>query len=283
MIPVHELTTTANEPEEFEIIQLLPKNGPSPTVPHRHDYYELFIFENGGGTHLIDFRELNIFPCSAQLVAPGQVHHLKRSNESVGYALLFQESFINHHVENIKFVSKFAYMEMEAYSPVFGFNKEEFENIMQILYMINKECERKEQLNYEVIRQLLNIIILNCRRREKVNKSQLLPEGQQLYAEFRKQVDQRFRDYKKVKEYADLLNTTERQLNDSCKRRSGKSASTIIFERIIIEAKRLIVNTNMSVKEICFELNYEDPAHFSKFFKNQCNYSPSQFRELYTK
>ena len=280
-IPVHEFNRNDQEDRLFELFPLLKKTGVSTTSPHIHDYFELFLFENGGGSHFIDFQEVKIEPNSIHLVAPGQVHHLKRSNDSIGFAIMFMESFLRENIENSNFVSKFSYMEMEDYKPVFQFSKEEHSDIIKLISLIQKEIEGSELMNIEVIRHYINILILWCRNKKSKQVNVELGAEKQLYAEFRKQINLNYKSVKKVKEYAQLLNTNERYLNEISQKGSGKSASTLIFDRIIIEAKRLIVNTELSVKEICFELNYDDQAHFSKFFKKKSNHTPSQFRELY--
>jgi AraC family transcriptional activator of pobA len=280
-IPVHELEPETTSVSQFDFIELLPKTGKSTTVPHRHDYYELFFFTNGGGTHLIDFKEFNITPCSLHLVAPGQVHHLKRSNHSVGYALLFEESFLYNESVSTDFISLFSYMEIDAFRPVFEFSEQEFHDIMQLVLYIEKEYQVQHSFSPQVIGKLLQVIILNCRRKTQENHGVHHTEMPVLYSDFRKLLNQQYKTFKKVKDYADLLNTTERTLNEVSKKRSGKNASNLIFDRIVIEAKRLLANTQLSVKEICFELQYDDPAHFSKFFKSKSGYTPSAFRELY--
>ncbi|MBL4658385.1 MAG: helix-turn-helix domain-containing protein [Flavobacteriales bacterium] len=82
-----------------------------------------------------------------------------------------------------------------------------------------------------------------------------------------------------VKEYADLLSTTSEHLNGETKKVRGKTASDLISDRIILEAKRLLMYSEFSNKEIAYFLNYEDPSYFSRFFKNKIGISPSEFRD----
>ena len=81
------------------------------------------------------------------------------------------------------------------------------------------------------------------------------------YSNFRRLVFQEFRNMKKVKEYAAQLNITEKNLNEIVKKNTGKSASQIIYNQIILEAKRLL-HTGMSAKEVAYDLNFDDPAPF---------------------
>lgn len=278
-IPLHTFEEEDNQLFGFEHFD--PRVDINSTEPHRHDYYEIFIFNTGGGEHIIDFRTLKIEPLSAHIVAPGQVHHLKRTNACQGQVLMFKEGFLKDDKENREFISKFNYLEIEQLSPAFRFKTEEFREIRQMLEGVENETKSTHSLNMDIIRGFLNIIILRCRQHIHLTHDDKLSPDQLLHAEFRKEVDQKFREFKMVKDYASLLNTSEKRLNEVSKRNSGKSASAIIYDRIIKEAKRLMVNTELSVKEICFNLEYDDPAHFTKFFKSQSGHSPSEFRKLY--
>jgi AraC-like DNA-binding protein len=87
--------------------------------------------------------------------------------------------------------------------------------------------------------------------------------------------------YHQVRTYADLLNITPAKLNRVCARFTGKNASEFILERVILEAKRHLVFTNMSSKEIAYGLGYDDPSYFSRFFRKKTGYTPTRFRSEY--
>jgi AraC-like DNA-binding protein len=82
---------------------------------------------------------------------------------------------------------------------------------------------------------------------------------------------------KKVKEYAEHLNVTEKLLNEIILQRTGENVSSLIFKQLILEAKRLL-KSGVSTKQVAYDLNFTDPAHFSKFFKTQSGFSPSAFK-----
>lgn len=89
-----------------------------------------------------------------------------------------------------------------------------------------------------------------------------------------------YKSLKKVKDYAAALNVTEKNLNEEVLRKCGETVSTVISQHLVLEAKRLL-NTGFSAKEVGFELNFTDPAHFSKFFKVQTGFSPSEFKNIH--
>ena len=83
-----------------------------------------------------------------------------------------------------------------------------------------------------------------------------------------------------MKDYAQALKLTEKQLNEITRQRSGETAASLIYKQVILEAKRLL-NMGISAKEAAYELNFIDPAHFSKFFKAQTGLSPSEFKNIH--
>jgi len=98
-----------------------------------------------------------------------------------------------------------------------------------------------------------------------------------IYTSFRRLLNTNYKTMKKVKEYAHELNITEKLLNEIILQRTGENVSNIIFKQLILEAKRLL-KSGVSTKQAAYDLNFNDPAHFSKFFKTQTGISPSEFK-----
>ena len=92
-------------------------------------------------------------------------------------------------------------------------------------------------------------------------------------------IEANFKTKHSASEYAELLNITPKALAKITKNHFNKTMTNLISERIIIEAKRELYLTDKSVKEIAFNLGYEDEHYFSRFFKNNADISPSVYRE----
>lgn len=107
-----------------------------------------------------------------------------------------------------------------------------------------------------------------------------MKSSHQLFVNFRALVEREFKHLHTVQEYADRLNVAVRTLNKSVNECSQKSPLAFINERIILEAKRMVRYTNLMIKEIAFELGFDDPSYFVKLFKRQTGYLPSDFREI---
>ena len=91
-------------------------------------------------------------------------------------------------------------------------------------------------------------------------------------------IEQRFRESRSIEAYAGTLGITATQLNNVCRTHAGKSALQLIHDRVLLEARRNLVYTVMSVSEIAYALGFSDPAYFSRFFRQRTGVSPGAFR-----
>jgi AraC-like DNA-binding protein len=136
----------------------------------------------------------------------------------------------------------------------------------------------------EMLRILLKLIILKSTRIWK-HQHQLAEDSQQadvqFLRKFSKLVEQHYRTHHTVADYADLLFLTPKNLSKKIGLVSKNTPNDIIKERIILESKRLLAHTQMTVKEIAYSLNYEDDAYFIRFFTKNTGLSPISFRKQF--
>lgn len=222
---------------------------------------------------MIDFKEIPIHSMSIQIVAPGQVHEVRRELDSHGFVYLFALESLQAPSEIEAFLFDHICYDLDERIPEYLVPTDMhdwFRLQTDLIWSDYKEANTMQQLN---VRTGIQQLCIQSMSWDVQNSS--LKSGE--YAEFRRLLFREFRRLKKVKDYASLLNVSEKSLNEMVKRNTGKSASTIIYDQIIMEAKRLL-HTGMSAKETAYDLNFDDPAHFSKFFKSQTGVSPSEFR-----
>lgn len=136
----------------------------------------------------------------------------------------------------------------------------------------------------EMLRILLKLIILKSTRIWK-REHRLAEDGQQadvqFLRKFSKLVEQHYRTLHKVADYADLLFVTPKNLSKKIGLVSKNTPNDIIKERIVLESKRLLAHTQLTVKEIAYSLNYEDDAYFIRFFTKNTGLSPISFRKQF--
>jgi len=243
------------------------------TKPHRHDYFEFFYFKKGGGNHIIDFKVFPITDNSVHIVAPGQIHQVNRELDSEGYIILFDLEMIEAPKAIENFLFEHICLDAEELKPTFKLSDNtELQNGIKLDELF-KTIKENPSLGKLKIINALHGFCIDCMELKEVRNNQMDND----YLLFRKHLKNHFYTVKKVKEYAEMMHVSERSLNDLVKKHTGKSASEIITESIIMEAKRLL-RTGISVKETAYTLNYDDPAHFSKLFKAKIGQSPSDFQ-----
>lgn len=272
MIPSHTLSN--DQRSSIVINQLSKLNDYDFSEPHRHDYYELFFFQNGGGVHEIDFVPFEIASGSFQLVVPGQVHQMKRAPGSMGFVLLFGNDEIVHSKAVLDFLLDHGSQSVEESSPCCTFDQNEAAIIEHIILDAwnNKEHQVKGILQH-------TLIGLCLRMHHKMGVGST--SSNTTYGQFKRLLVSNFREMRTVAAYADQLSITPKALNEVVKKQSGTTASEHIYKQMILEAKRLLL-LGSSVKEVAFSLQFDDPAHFSKFFKKQVGTSPADFRNVHT-
>ncbi len=271
MIPTHHSNKTSNMTIVVNHLEQL--NEYDHTEPHRHDYYELFYFLEGGGSHFIDFIEFPIRGNSVHIVGPGQVHQMNRALDSEGYVVLFTLESMDHPKEIESFLFEHSLLASDELSPVYRFKENFKKELSEKVENIYKRCKSNSTLDRLKLVNDLQFLFICC-----MGKKIQDPTGlNTTYFHFRKLLKTNFKTMKKVKEYADALNISDRSLNQIVKKQTGKTASEIMYLQIIMEAKRYL-RTGMNIKEVAYSLNFDDPAHFSKFFKSQTGLAPLDFQ-----
>lgn len=168
--------------------------------------------------------------------------------------------------------------------PFIALDKAQSQDIQNIIGDIQQEMKNDDASTEEMLRILLKLIILKSTRIWK-QQHQLAEHNQQadvqFLRKFSKLVEQHYKTHHTVADYAALLFVTPKNLSKKIGLISKSTPNDIIKERIILESKRLLAHTKMTVKEIAYSLNYEDDAYFVRFFTKHAGLSPVSFRKQF--
>lgn len=262
-----------------QLSELLQDDVYLPKKPHRHTFYQVLYVKKGKGFHHIDFQENEISSPQIFFLSPTQVHDLRFENAEIeGFLINFDEYFYNTFLTKINFIDDFTFFNRNGKVSCFDTKKSQKE-IDEIFLKIGKTFTKKP-LNYlEFLRvYLLELFLLVEGFQEQSEQEKQYSNQQHIISNFEKLLEKHFHEAHHPKYYAERLAITANYLNLVCKNYLGKTAGELIRERVILEAKRLLINSQLSVSEISYLLHFDDNSYFTKFFKQNTGLTPFQFR-----
>lgn len=280
-IPLYDYHPEADELHSFKYFELGIYQDKTyvTTEPHRHGYYEIFYFPNGEGQHMIDFHGYPILQKSLHFVSPGQVHLLKRTGTTKGHVLLFSEEFFYFDTANRDFLRQIPFLEIGNQQRSLQLDAQFADEVEKLIGSIRLEYQSEAPEREAIIRSYINILLLKCKIKFAQTNSENEKQGvSHIVTQFKHKIDKEFQKTHRVSDYADYLSVSPNHLNDIVKKATGKTAGDLIQERIVLEAKRLLLYSTSTAKEIAYTLGFNDPAYFSRFFKNNTNQTPDEFR-----
>lgn len=250
---------------------------------HKHSFYHLVYFTNGAGQHTIDFKDYPIEPGCIYFMSPGQVHNFKFENDPDGYVINFSTTFFDQLLINSSIIDQFSSFNIFSESQMIKLKENVRVQVVAILEIILEELKfRKNQNQLMIGAHLLQLFILV--NREVSLPDTLLQKNNYNFIVLKKFVDcveEHFRDIHLPKDYAVLLSITPSYLNNVCKSTLDMSSGEIIRRRILLEAKRMLINFEFSIATISQELNFFDTSYFIKFFKKYTQSTPEAFRRQF--
>jgi AraC-like DNA-binding protein len=279
---INSLTAVTPGPKDFvadDFSHYLDKH-PNLHFPHKHSFYHLVYFSKGSGSHSIDFVNFPVEEGQVYFMIPGQVHSWNFKTKPGGYIVNFSEQYLNALVANSRYIDQFSFFSGIAIEQVINIPKEGRPQLEQLLFTIVQEANSQEYLKDDFARTaLLQLLILVSRLTPREDTNGPNNSNAMLLRNFKKLIDQHYKEKKLTRDYASLLYITPNHLNALSKAVTGHPAGEWIRDRVLLEAKRLLVNAEMSVAEVAAELEFADNSYFTKFFKKYLGVTPEVFRK----
>lgn len=283
-IPVyslHNFSPPERKSQQFQVEVFDARRHFSVKYPHRHDFFEVLYLMRGSGFHVIDSNKYEIHPPCVFFMSPGQAHKIEFSNDIEGYIFIFTADFYlaNRSNQNSLIEFPFFYNLHQDNPPLQLESKDDILFLKQLFERGISELENNQANLLDTLRSLLDLILTTCTSRYKSEENlEAKGKGYLLVKRFYHLVEENnFRNLS-LKEYAAQLAVTPNHLTQTVKQYTGKTSSQIIKAKQVMEIKRLLVHTNLSVAEIAHQLNFEDQSYFTKFFKREAGFSPLQYR-----
>lgn len=235
---------------------------------HRHDFYALGLAIKGTSTHMLDFERITIREKDMLLIVPGQVHQSVSEEKGSGWLIAFTAAFLAEHPIQLPL----------APTDLVQLQDADFTQASAIIQMMHDEF-RNRQLNYAKLIQHYLAVLITILNRNIIQQPDKQQCGPVLLTRFRELIAANYLQWTKPTQYASALHISADHLNEVVKQHTGQTASALITDRRILEAKRLLLHAKESIKEIAWHLQFNEISYFNRFFKQHTGYTPAAFRE----
>ncbi len=282
-IPVyslHNFSTPERNSQPFQVEVFDANRHFSVKYPHRHDFFEVLYLSEGSGYHVIDGNKYKIQPPCVFFMSPGQAHKFEFSNDIDGYIYIFTREFylINQSNQNRLIEFPFFFTIRQDNPPLLLKEKKDIQFLESLFSKAVMEISH-EKYSVELLRSILDLTLTFCATLYKSEEIRLNKgKGHIMVKKFFQLLEENYHRNLSVNEYADMLAITPNHLTQTVNRLTGKPSSQIVKSKLVLEIKRLLVHTNLTVTEIATALNFSDQSYFAKFFKRETGESPLQYR-----
>ncbi|MCG8614789.1 MAG: AraC family transcriptional regulator [Desulfobacterales bacterium] len=280
--PTHDKTILADPDIDFEISPFTMNTGCTISdieAPHQHDFYVIQYVRQGTGRHVIDFQSYDMAPGTLFLLSPGQIHFWEPTGAIDGSILVFTEDFFIAPPAHLADIHDLAFFHTFLQSPQLKLRPEDIGVFEELFGLISREFENQKDGYASALRAFLHVLLVNIQRTythtDQGEKSQAEPS---LVRRFKHLVSENFGSERSIQFYANQLGTSISSLNNTIKTVTGNTPGGILRQHIIMEAKRLLANTEMTASEVGYHLKFDDPSYFGRFFRRETGTSISTFR-----
>ena len=256
--------------------------GKNPMQPHAHKFYQIIWFKRGHGMHYVDFTAYPVSDNTLFFIAPNQIHTFDGAKDYEGVIIQFNANFLADEQSSESIFLKYNVFNAYDALPYYKVSNDEAKRLDAIVRDMQRELSLVGAFAHsDYMQSLVHLFLIRMQRSgERKDHSPLYVTSNAhcTFVRFRQLIEQYFRMKHTVSEYADMLNVSTRSLTNYVGQCSCQSPLQMINERIVLEAKRMLQHSPMSIKEIAHTLGFNDPSYFVKLFKRLAGEMPSTFR-----
>lgn len=260
---------------EEEITGDLKPTDHNPFQPHRLNFYAILIITDGEVNHIVDFKVHTLRKGDVMVISKGQIHAFDKCSQYHGYLVVFSEAFMHKYI---------AQSTIALINHLYNYflNQEKINNPdrnQTLLSVLKKDLKSTSASLPNIVGALLSIYLLKLSE-ENIRSVTISVDNKYLdyFNHFKQLVELNFSKTRDAKMYAADISISYKHLNEVCKEVVKTTAKSFIDSYVILEAKRMLVSTSLSVKEIAFTLGFNEPTNFLKYFKKHTSLTPVEFR-----
>jgi AraC family transcriptional activator of pobA len=246
---------------------------PRVPFPHRHDFFQIILITAGSGEHQIDFNRHKVVSNQIFIMKPGQMHSWELSKGVKGYVVEFSHQSLNLSTANSELINQF------SLSPdVHHFrHKHDFIMLIKLTEIMITEFKAQREMHDLCLQgYLLSFVIQIIRSDERRVKQEKIIT---IIENFKQLLENNFKEAHSVGFYSQRLGVSSKALTMQLSRSIGKPPRVLIQERILLESKRYLAFSGLSIADIGYKLGFEDANYFTRFFRLHEKQTPAQFRK----
>lgn len=275
---------TEGTPSFFEVQRIQLETSCVANHSHRSDHYKIFFLEEGVGRYQVDFREVNLSGTGIFCLSPGQILTVESESVKSGYQIAFNREFYCVETHGKEIACNGVLFNNVHRATTLQLSESEAATYLMLVKNMIRELETPGRAHREMLETYLRMFLIEVLRMydeqadweiDENDRESRLAEG------FIALVEQHFRTLHAVSDYAEKLFVSPKSLAKRLKAHGYPTPTEVIRDRVVLEAKRDLRYTTKTVKEIAFDLGFEDPAYFTRYFKKAAQESPLAYRERY--
>ncbi|WP_276878699.1 helix-turn-helix domain-containing protein [Chryseobacterium joostei] len=234
--------------------------------PQRANFFEIIWFQNDSENNEEE-QYISLIPLY-RLEKPD----LKGKN---GCIIAFKREYLEEDDKEYA-LDVFNLFNMHGQYSSFSLDNDVIETLQYLKVLIEKEYN-SSMGTYLVLKSLLKVFLLNLIR---INQNYFLNQdvNQKRVYQFIMLMDEYYKTERKADFYSSKMGISEKRINQILKEKMNKTLTQLLHERVVLEAGRMLISSELTIKEIAFSLNFDDPAYFSRFYKKQTGQNPEDFK-----
>lgn len=244
--------------------------------PHRASFYQIIRITSGKTIQKVDFTPIEVSAGEMLFIGKDQILSFDVESEYNGEIILFTDEFYIRNESDSRLIKQ-----IELFNPFIINTPILFNEHINSIWELMKKIYSPEDDSYipNILHHLLSSFLLYSEKINSHSKRIASSPNYQITLQFSHAVENYYKIMRKVNDYQAHIGISAKALSKALKCTVGKSPKQYIDERILLEAKRLLVYSEMNVKEISFELGFDEPTNFSKFFREYVGFSPIDFKK----
>jgi AraC-like DNA-binding protein len=247
---------------------------------HHYEFHALVCVTQGTCTQVIDFEPVRCAPGSLLTIRPGQAHSYGRTEDWDGWNVLFRPEFVlpvSGATRSLKLA-----VDLQRLPEHIALGSKQLRTVTRLIEQMHADAQLEAPFDdvNALLRHQLHALLtrLSILQGSQQAQEQAMSPALQRFQRFQQLVEERFSQWHQVADYANRLAYTEKSLARAVTATAGTTAKAFITARIVLEAKRLLVHTDLPVANIAEQLGFDEATNFGKFFRREVGSTPAEFR-----